>query len=617
MDIGKTNKMDKDTLINVFNNCLNVLRDCEALTGEKALRNLTYLFTLKLIEPRIDNGINLSEYQFTIPSHYEDLDTFKKMLSYAKFSNLSKINETEIKPYVQYLWDDILSEHSFIKQVFLKNRMFDIQHSSTFVKLFKLLNIDLKGTDYDVLGDAYEELLKDIMQGRVLGQFFTPPEIKKIMMGLINPKIHDDGTIESCCDPTMGTGGFLISYLQAIESDANNRNIDIKWDNVVKNIYGKEIERDTYQLAAANLLISSGYSYDIELGDSLRSPIKRKFDIVLANPPFGISGLNYDEFPIDVQYSEYLPFKSKNAVSLFIQVIIDILNINGRCAVVVPNGKELFSKTVEYVNVRKYLMKSCDLQKIIHVANEFKNTSISTCILYFIKLTDKVVNIDKKKRVKYEFIDGHATKNIEFYDNDKLLTSVDINTIVANNYSLNYKNYIVNKQQEFKYDYKKLGELCDFLPKSKRNASYGDNIGLYPFFTSSYCEKRCNEYDYEDECLIIGTGGKANIKYSSKFSCSADNFVIKIKNILCKYVYYYLFNNIHILQDGFVGTALQHISKDYVSNIKIPIPTVECQREIIEQCEADDKLIEQLKTEIEKTKLHTKQFLNDMLSSNL
>jgi len=121
------------------------------------------------------------------------------------------------------------------------------------------------------------------------------------------------------------------------------------------------------------------------------------------------------------------------------------------------------------------------------------------------------------------------------------------------------------------------------LPKSKKHASHGEKQGKYPFYTSSQtCDKYCDDYDYKDECLIIGTGGYANIKYSSRFSCSADNFVVKINSgQLIKYIYYYLSINIELLQKGFVGVGIQHISKEYISNIKIPIPPLEHQQEIV------------------------------------
>jgi hypothetical protein len=124
------------------------------------------------------------------------------------------------------------------------------------------------------------------------------------------------------------------------------------------------------------------------------------------------------------------------------------------------------------------------------------------------------------------------------------LVEVPIEMIVNNSYSLNYAEYIKDETEEDQYEdgiiVKTLGELCNFLPKSKRQASYGEKNGKYPFYTSSQiCSKYCDEYDYENECLIIGTGGTANIKCDSKFSCSTDNFIIEInKAYMTKYIYY-------------------------------------------------------------------------------
>lgn len=82
----------------------------------------------------------------------------------------------------------------------------------------------------------------------------------------------------------------------------------------------------------------------LEQGDSVRDPITRKFDNILANPPFGIKGLKYEDFQNSLK-SQYVPIKTDNAVSLFIQAIIYMLKINGKCAVVLPDGQDLFSKT--------------------------------------------------------------------------------------------------------------------------------------------------------------------------------------------------------------------------------------------------------------------------------
>jgi len=593
---------NKTTLINVFKNCLNILRDNEGLTGEKALRNMSYFLILKLIEPHIGNEIDIDNYNYDF-SHIEDkyIDNHKnKLLEFARFSNIIKENEDNIPNKMKYLWDDILSKHPATKNIFLKDKSFDIKHKSTYKKIIDKLNT-LPNTEYDVLGNAYEEVIQDIMTGKVLGQFFTQPLVKKMMVKLINPQIHPDGKIDTCGDPTMGTGGFLITYLKNILEQATTKNIKPDWDFIkTEGLYGKELEPDTYQLAVSNMLISSGHMFEhLERGDSIRDPITKKFDNILANPPFGIKGLKYDEFNSSLKF-EYTPIKTDNAVSLFIQAIIYMLKINGKCAVVLPDGQDLFSKSNKtLVSIREYLIKTCDLKEIIYLPSGiFTYTTIKTCVFYFIKKKEgsdiletkiKISKTQKEIGRDYKFSKTHQTTKIKFYDYNpyedikNLLVEVPIEKIANNSYSLNYAEYIKDEAEEKQYDedfvVKTLGEVCKFLPKSKRQASYGEKHGEYPFYTSSQiCSKYCNEYDYEDECLIIGTGGTANIKYSSKFSCSTDNFVIKINTgQLVKYIYYYLSINIEVLQKGFIGVGIQHISKEYISNIKIPIPSIERQ----------------------------------------
>jgi type I restriction-modification system DNA methylase subunit len=606
----KEEKSDiKSQLISVFKNCLNILRDNEGLTGEKALRNLSYLLILKLLEPHLETEINIDEYEYDF-SHIEDdaIDKHKKkLLLIVRFTNLSKEKEDNIPTNMKYLWSDILSVHPITKNIFLKDKTFDIQHKNTYTKLItKLVSLNLSNTDYDILGNAYEEVIQDIMTGKVLGQFFTQPLIKKMMVKLINPQIHQDGKIDSCGDPTMGTGGFLITYLQYILEQAKTKNITPDWNFIkTEGLYGKELEPDTYQLAVSNMLISSGHMFgQLERGDSIRKPIERKFDNILANPPFGIKGLKYDDFESPLK-SEYIPIKSDNAVSLFIQAIIYMLKINGKCAVVLPDGQDLFSKSnTTLVAIREYLMKTCDLKEIIYLPSGiFTYTSIKTCVFYFIKkkegkeALDTIIKLSKTNKAKetgrdYKFTKTHQTTKVKFYDYNpyedikNLLVEVPIEKIALNSYALNYAEYMKEEvEEEYNDDIeiKTLGEICEFLSKSKRQASYGNKEGLYPFFKSSNkVDSYVDEADYNDESIIIGTGGNANIKYSKKFSCSTDNFVIKFnKEILTKYIYYYLFFNINILEKGFIGVSIKHISKEYLNKIKIPLPSIEKQKEVI------------------------------------
>ncbi len=606
--ISQTNEqtMDcKSSLTQTFKTCLNILRDNEGLVGEKALRTLSYLLTLKLLEPHLGSEINIDDYDYDF-SHIEDelVEKHKhKLLHIARFSALAEEKEENIPVNMKYLWDDILSNHPSTKNIFLKNKGFDIQYQSTYKKLIDKLNsIDMMHTEYDVLGNAYEEVIQDIMTGKVLGQFFTQPLVKKMMVKLVNPQLHPDGTIDTCGDPAMGTAGFLITSLQHILQQAVEKNITPDWNFIkTKGLYGKELEPDTYQLAVSNMLISSGHMFEqLDRGDSIREPISRKFDIILANPPFGIKGLNYDDFHSPVKL-DYVPIKTDNAVSLFLQAMIHMLNINGKCAVVVPDGKDLFSKTNRVlITIREYLVKTCDLKEIIHLpAGIFTNTSIKTCVFFFVKRKEgadvlkTTLNFSKTQKETgrhYNFSTTHQTKTVAFYEYNPIedvkhfLVEVPIETIANNSYSLQYTEYVKNdKQYEQGTIVKTLGEVCEFLQKSKRKASYGKKEGKYPFYTSSQkCMKYCDEYDYEGECLIVGTGGTANVKYSNQFSCSTDNFILKLQTKeTAKYIYYYLSNNLDILQNGFVGAGLQHISKNYITQIQIPFPSLDKQQEIV------------------------------------
>lgn len=123
----------------------------------------------------------------------------------------------------------------------------------------------------------------------------------------------------------------------------------------------------------------------------------------------------------------------------------------------------------------------------------------------------------------------------------------------------------------------KLKELFDYLPKSKIQAGVGRETGAYPFYTSSEnLSKRLDTFQHEGGCLIFGTGGKASVHYSrSRFATSTDCIAVTPKagkTVDAGYVYQYFKSNMQVLDDGFKGAGLKHISKAYLSEIQIPLP---------------------------------------------
>ena len=155
-------------------------------------------------------------------------------------------------------------------------------------------------------------------------------------------------------------------------------------------------------------------------------------------------------------------------------------------------------------------------------------------------------------------------------------------------------------------EYIKIKDILEFKKKSKIKASEGLKIGKYNFYTSSREQNKfLDYYEYSNEALIIGTGGNANIHHSyGEFSVSTDCFVLENKAnkfFLLEYIYKYLLKNIHIIENGFRGAGLKHISKEYLENIEIPIISLEKQKKLIKNLKNIDTFIDknkQIKNEL-------------------
>lgn len=141
----------------------------------------------------------------------------------------------------------------------------------------------------------------------------------------------------------------------------------------------------------------------------------------------------------------------------------------------------------------------------------------------------------------------------------------------------------------------RFGNLFDYENKSKIKAGDGLQSGKYPFYTSSNeLSKYLDEYSFDKTSLIFGTGGNASIHYTDMpFSVSTDclvSFAIDTKIVYPKFVYYYLSGNINLLEEGFKGAGLKHISKGFINDIQIPLPPITTQKRIAEILDAADAL---------------------------
>ncbi|MHA8104646.1 restriction endonuclease subunit S [Aquirufa nivalisilvae] len=150
----------------------------------------------------------------------------------------------------------------------------------------------------------------------------------------------------------------------------------------------------------------------------------------------------------------------------------------------------------------------------------------------------------------------------------------------------------------------KFKDIFLFAPKSKIKAGEGLDEGRFPFYTSSAIQNKWIDTEQHfDEALIFGTGGSASIHYESQpFSTSTDCFVTITtrRDVNTKYVYYFLSSNIHLLERGFKGVGLKHLSKTYLEKIEIPLPEIEAQNKIVAILDKAKTILDKRKETIKK-----------------
>ncbi len=121
-----------------------------------------------------------------------------------------------------------------------------------------------------------------------------------------------------------------------------------------------------------------------------------------------------------------------------------------------------------------------------------------------------------------------------------------------------------------------LHQEFEFLKKTGRAASFGSFEGRYPFFTSSQkLTKRTDVADCEGPALVFGTGGAASLHYvEGPFSATNDCYVAIPKSGRAedgKFFYHYLRANLDLIESGFRGAGLKHVSKKHLEAIKLPV----------------------------------------------
>jgi type I restriction enzyme M protein len=243
----------------------------------------------------------------------------------------------------------------------------------------------------DVKGDAYEGLLEKNAQDTKsgAGQYFTPRALIQAMVDCIAPRATD-----SICDPACGTGGFLFTaYNYIVEHNANLTRAE-KQHLKEKAFTGYELVHATARVCAMNLIlhgIGSEKSVPVVVGDALAADPGKRYDVVLANPPFGKKsstviigedGRASTEKDI-IERDDFWATTSNKQLN-FVQHIKTLLNIPGRAAVVVPDNVLFEGGAGE--TIRRKLLHECEVHTLLRLPTGlFYAQGVKANVLFFDK----------------------------------------------------------------------------------------------------------------------------------------------------------------------------------------------------------------------------------------
>jgi len=367
--------MNASTLVQKLWNYCNVLRD-DGMSYGDYVEQLTYLLFLKMADERAQPPYSQASI---IPG------------AYAWPSLLAKDGDELFDHYRHCL--EALGQHKGTLGLIFGKAQNKFQDPA---KLRRLV-VDLIDAEnwtalgVDVKGDAYEGLLEKNAQDTKsgAGQYFTPRPLIQAMVDCIAPKAG-----ERVCDPACGTGGFLFAAYNHVVAQQPNLTREQKRFLKEDAFTGYELVQATARVCAMNLLlhgIGSEKSVPVKVQDALVADPGERFEVVLANPPFGKKsstvivgedGRATSEKDI-IERDDFWATTSNKQLN-FVQHIKTLLKVNGRAAVVLPDNVLFEGGAGE--TIRRKLLHECELHTLLRLPTGlFYAQGVKANVLFFDK----------------------------------------------------------------------------------------------------------------------------------------------------------------------------------------------------------------------------------------
>ena len=517
-----------------------------------------------------------------------------------------------------------MDDNPNIPQIFrdiFKNAFIPYKDPETLRLFLKQINEFEYSKDSEQLGDAFEHILNSLSSQGDAGQFRTPRHIIDFIVEIVDPKKD-----ETVLDPASGTSGFLISaFKHIVNANSEKSSGDLlsaaERKKIMKNINGYDISPDMVRIGLANMYLHGFPEPNVVEYDALTSEDRwnEYFDVILANPPFMTpkGGIRpHNKFGI----------KSNKAEVLFVDYILTHLKPKGRAGIIVPEGI-IFQTGKAYVELRKKLVEN-GLVGVISlpsgVFNPYSGVKTSILIIDKTKNTNDLFYADIQN-------DGYslgAQRNkIESNDLPSALNDIKSHSISSNvkwiekttldtSFSLNFKSYDVVETSS-DYDIYSIGDLCDVINGStplKSNEEFWNKKDV-PWFTVSDIRNSgrvVNETEqYISRKAIDETSIKVIPKNSVLICCTAsvgeyainkielttnqqfNSLVIKDKSKLLPEYLFYLSSTFKDQLLAVSGkTSFDFVSVKKLKELKIPLPPLEKQQEIVDEIEQYQKVID-------------------------
>ena len=445
------------------------------------------------------------------------------------------------------------------------------------VKLFNELDIHEVAKHTDVLGFIYEQHISTGSGGgRDLGKFYTDRQITRYLTELLGSDITG-GRPDSMCDATMGTGGFILSYIEYVSKMCP----EVKWDDY--DLAGGDIDDKVAAIARLNVFLRTGKLFPMirkrntlknDIGDS--SDKRKTFKRLLMNIPFGVKGLTLADDCCE-RIKEIVKVGTKSE-PLFMTLTCQLLAEGGKAAVIVPDGV-LDNCSKQHDIFRKYLLDNFKILRIIKMRGKFfMNTGIQPSVIVFERSgkTDVVEFWDVEKvasgelietcmlKVPYEKFDGSCSFDMRRYQETK---------VVANSAG---------------FPMVKLGDICH-VSFGERITQKNDKGTLYRVYGSGGDTFRTDEYNREGKTCKLGrfaiSESNMVMFVEGKYWLMDSGFTVTSKNkgvMLDAFLWYLLLSDKHRLSEISTGSCQKNIEMERFYQLEYVLPPLPIQQEIVE-----------------------------------